>query len=231
MTEGEQLEADGKRITLYRGEGENLPVIYSNDYMESGKEVRKCCEALSCPPFHLVTVSGLNWDSDLSPWPSEPVVSDEDHFEGRAAEHLKWILDQAVPAAEKEFSLQHPRSYIAGYSMAGLFSLWTLYQTDFFSGAVSASGSVWYPGFSDYASAHELKKMPAGIYLSLGNKESRTANPFLRKTETIYRNLEKEYAGRGIPSVFEMNPGNHYRDVCVRMAKGITWLMGRDGIS
>lgn len=68
---------------------------------------------------------------------------------------------------------------IAGYSMGGLFALYAPYVTDLFSSAVSASGSVWYPEFVSYVKSHDFLKKPNTIYLSLGNQESRTRNPFL----------------------------------------------------
>ena len=220
-------ELNGKVVKLYRGCGEHLPVIYSNDYAENGDAVLKRCGELGCPPFHLVTISKVGWDRNLSPWPSEPVVAKNDHFDGNAPEYLKWFLGNVVPYAEEALALNNPVSYLAGYSMAGLFALWSLYETDFFSGAVCASGSLWYPGFCDFALGHDFKRQPAGIYLSLGDRESISKNPALQKTETVFRTLNEHDLRRGLPSVFELNPGNHYRDMDLRMAKGYRWILSQ----
>lgn len=225
MNEAVSTEMDGKVVKLYRGSGNHLPVIYSNDYSESGAAVRQCCEELGCPPFHLVTVSKAGWDSSMSPWPSEPVVAKNDHFTGNAPEHLQWLLGNVIPYAEGILELKEPVSYIAGYSMAGLFALWSLYQTDTFSGAVCASGSLWYPGFCDFALNHELRKTPSGIYLSLGDRESSGRNPALQRTESVFRTLDGHYRYSGIASIFELNPGNHYRDIVMRIAKGYRWML------
>lgn len=220
-------EMDGKTVKLYRGAGDRLPVVYANDYAESGEAVRKRCVELGCPPFHLVTVSKVGWDRNLSPWPSEPVVAKNDQFQGNAPDYLQWFLENVIPYAEEKLELRNPVSYIAGYSMAGLFALWSLYKTDFFSGAVCASGSLWYPGFCNFACSHSFRRIPAGIYLSLGDRESAVKNPALQKTETVFRTLNGHYLDSGIPSVFEMNPGNHYRDMELRMAKGYRWILSR----
>ena len=58
--------------------------------------------------------------------------------------------------------------YIGGYSLAGLFALWTAYQTDIFKG-VAASPSVWFPGFAEYMKKNEIKTDT--VYLSLGDGE------------------------------------------------------------
>lgn len=229
MRNAVSLELDGRAIRLYRGAGDDLPVVYSNDYAESGAAVLQRCEELGCPPFHLVTVSKVGWDQNMSPWPSAPVVAKNDHFDGNAPDYLNWFLASVVPCAEENLAVKNPVSYISGYSMAGLFALWSLYETDFFRGAVCASGSLWYPGFRGFALSHALKGEPDGIYLSLGDRESISRNPVLQKTESVFADLYGQYSRGGTPSVFEVNPGNHYRDMDVRMAKGYRWLLSRRG--
>lgn len=221
----EKTDPGKKIIRVYKESGDDLPVLYSSDYAESGNAVLKYCREFSCPPFHLVTISGLDWESEMSPWPSEPVVRKDDTFRGKGPEYLQWLLTDAVPYAEKKLGVEKPVSFLAGYSMAGLFALWTLYQTDFFKGAVCASGSLWYPGFDDFAAEQELKGRPQGIYLSLGEKESSVRNPVLQRTEAVYQKLEKNYREKKIRSIYERNPGNHYTDPEKRLAKGITWLL------
>ena len=227
MRDDVTTEIDKRIVKLYRGDGEALPVVYSNDYAESGEAVLGRCADLGCPPFHLVTVSELGWDRNLSPWPSAPVVSKNDHFDGNAPEYLKWYLGNVVPFAEETLELKDPVSYVAGYSMAGLFALWSLYETDFFRGAVCASGSLWYPGFCEFALSHAFRRVPEGVYLSLGDRESISKNSALQKTEAVFRTLNEQYARGGLAAIFELNPGNHYRDTDLRMAKGIRWLLTR----
>lgn len=112
-----------------------------------------------------------------------------------------------------------------GIIIKGLFALYAPYVTDLFSSVVSASGSVWYPEFISYVRAHDFLKKPDAIYLSLGDQESRTRNPFLRQTEDCTKELLSIYQSKGIDSVFELNPGNHYKDADYRLAKGITWIL------
>ncbi|MGI6003034.1 MAG: alpha/beta hydrolase-fold protein [Lachnospiraceae bacterium] len=220
-----KIEMDNMIIKVYPAEGEDLPVIYSCQYMECGKLLLDQCSRIGCPPFRLVTISRISWDEYLSPWPSDPVVTKEDHFTGQSPEFLQWLLQKAVPWAEKKMDPKPSRSYLSGYSMAGLFSLWSAYQTDFFDGYVCASGSLWYPDFLSFAKEHDLAKTPEGIYLSLGDQESAAANPALQQTESVYRALDEYYAQKGIPHIFELNPGNHYQDTALREAKGFRWLL------
>ena len=91
----------------------------------------------------------------------------------------------------------------------------------------SASGSVWYPGFADYVRDNDFVRRPDRVYLSVGDRESRTRNAFMRAVEDCDRALLDIYLSKGVDAVFETNPGNHFRDADIRLAKGISWVLSR----
>lgn len=214
---------DTKQITFYRNDNEYAPIVYINMYTDAGREVLEGCKKLGCKPFHLVTITKIRWDEELSPWASKPIVSKNDHFTGKADNYIRFMAKKIIPFTEKEIEPQY--RVIAGYSMGGLFALYVPYVTDLFSKVVSVSGSVWYPDFVSYARQNEFLQMPESIYLSIGDSESRTKNVFLQQTENNTRKLHSVYQSKNINSIFELNPGNHYKDAPYRMAKGITWIL------
>lgn len=218
------LRIGTKTVTIYPAGG-MAPMVYCNDFEESGEEILEKCRELGTSKLHLVTVSGLRWDEEMSPWPQEPVVTKEDHFTGEAGAYLKVLLEQIIPAAEEAVKGRITGRVIAGYSMAGLFAVYAPFLTDRFDGAVCASGSVWYPGFERYFLEHAYAKDPDTIYFSLGGKESSAKHPALQKTKDVMEALNRECKKRGILSRFEMNPGNHFRDPQLRLAKGIAWTL------
>ena len=213
---------NNRKISVYPCGEENAPVVYSAMYSENGKALLDCCETAECPAFHLVTISELDWNADLSPWAAPSVVTDNDGFAGNAGEFTGIIRESVIPFAE---SITGAPSYriIAGYSMAGLYALYAPYITDIFSKSVCASGSVWYEGFVDFAEKNGFIRPPDCIYLSLGDMESRTKNPVLSRVENCMDRLYHSYTQLGIPTVFEMNKGNHYKNAVLRLAKGIAW--------
>ena len=75
-------------------------------------------------------------------------VRDAEPFGGQAADFLDELLNQIIPQVES--SLPQPPTWrgIAGYSLAGLFALWSLWQTDAFDRAASASGRYGFPTLS-----------------------------------------------------------------------------------
>lgn len=120
-----------------------------------------------------------------------------------------------------EHGLKPCAIYIAGYSMAGLFALYSLYKTDRFAGAASCSGSLWFPGFSEYVHEHEFASATSKIYLSLGDREAKTKNPVMAMVEDNTRNIAELYSSQGCNMLFEMNQGGHFNDPELRTAKGI----------
>ena len=164
--------------------------------------------------FHVTAFLVDDWNRDLSPWQAPAVFGKEDFGDG-ARQTLQEILKYCEEDSRKY--------YIGGYSLAGLFSLWAVCQTDRFCGAAAASPSVWFPGFTDYLRDHRVQSK--SVYLSLGNKEERSRNAVMaavvdriRETYEILRNQE-------IPCTLEWNEGNHFRDSELRTAKAFSWVL------
>jgi len=220
-------EISGRHVQVYKTTEKEAPVIYTVDYMENGKSLIEACKSLGLAPFQLVTISGIRWDEDLSPWVSDPVVTREDHFTGEADLFLRSLTEEILPYAEGFIGKSAVRRYLAGYSMAGLFAVYAAYNTDVFSRYSSASGSLWYPGLMEYTEANTLPDSAESFYFSIGDRESAVANKALRTTRDNTERLSKLLSERGVQSVFELNPGNHYRDAALRMAKGIKWTLER----
>ncbi len=73
---------------------------------------------------NLVTVGVDLWEQNFSPWYAPRVFAKGPNFEDGAQKTLDTLIDQIIPWAESE--LTEPPTYrvLAGYSLAGLFSLW-----------------------------------------------------------------------------------------------------------
>ena len=169
---------------------------------------------LSGKDFCLVAIKVDNWNSDLSPWEA-PAVFGNESFGGKAAAALDEVL-KLTGDPSKTY-------YIGGYSLAGLFAIWAAYQTDVFKGVAAASPSVWFPGFSDYMA--ERKNCANSVYLSLGDKEDKTRNPVMATVGDNIRKAHELLKAQGVNTVLEWNPGNHFKDPDIRMAKGFEWVI------
>ena len=222
--EKQTFNTDKKKITLYPALAENRPVIYLTTYNDDGSKVYAEVQKDGCPDFTLVTVSGLNWEAELSPWAAGNLFKYSEMFTGGADAYLQFLTQQVLPQAEANLNSILWRG-LAGYSLAGLFTAYALYKTDLFSRAASMSGSLWYPGFNDFALQSALCKTPQHLYFSLGDKEARARNQYLKTVQQCTEELTAHYRSLGINTFYELNPGGHYRNIISRSAAGIKWLL------
>lgn len=222
------MQLDGRTVTVVPAPVANAPVVYVPSVSDNAEALAAACHGLGAPGFSLVCVSGLDWDADLSPWPAENVFKGQPPFAGRAPEFLGWMEHRLIPTAEEQLpSPDTSHRIAAGYSLAGLFALWAPYHTDAFCSVVSASGSLWFPGFLAICERLPFVRKPRRAYLSLGKKESRSRNPLLRETQGATEALARRLVDEGVDATFVLNPGGHFDNPTGRLAAGIAWALAR----
>lgn len=171
----------------------------------------------------LAAISGVDWNRELSPWEAPRAFHDGEDFGGLGPALLDTLTQQIIPLTENHLGYAPEFRGIAGYSLAGLFALWAVYQTDLFDRAASISGSLWFDGFLEFMKNHTPKAK--FIYLSLGDKEKLAKNPRLAAVEDCTRQAVELLGTHNIPVVFEMNRGGHFQDIPARIARGVSSLM------
>ncbi len=104
-----------------------------------------------------------------------------------------------------------------------MFALWVAYQTDVFDGVAAASPSVWFPGFIEYMRDTHIKCNK--VYLSLGDKESKTRNPIMGTVSDKITEAHNILKDADIDTVLEWNQGNHFKEPGIRTGKAFAWLL------
>ena len=204
------------QVCLYVPEAEgSLPVIWLPCQKSQGENVfallqQKC--VLAC-------VTGMNWNDDLSPWPAPRLFASSQDFGGKASAFLSLLSHHILPAMEAQLSFSVDARGIAGYSMAGLFALYSIYHTDLFSSVASVSGSLWFDGWVEYALSHSFSVSSPYLYLSLGQKEHRTRNARMARVKRCTQALADAWQ---TPLI--LHPGGHFQDPELRLAQGIDAL-------
>lgn len=221
------LEIGGKKIEVYPSLTPNRPVIYLNTVSSEGGKVYQTLQNMNCPDFTLVSIGNLQWDHDMAPWDIPPISKNDPPCTGGADEYLQLLTSTIIPQAEKSVPGGPSWRGLAGYSLAGLFALYAMYRTDLFSRIASMSGSLWFPDFKEYAVTHERQKEPEHLYVSLGDKECKTRNPYLKVVQAHTEELVAFYQSQQIDTEYQLNPGNHFADAIKRSALGIQWLLSR----
>lgn len=176
--------------------------------------------------FTLVACETGDWNAELSPWPEAKGAYGES-FAGEGPATLAWLREACIPAIEGAGETTRPRA-IAGYSLAGLFAAWAFLESGAFQGLASCSGSLWFPGWTDWARDHAAPASSVA-YLSLGKKEPRVRNAQVAQvgaaTEALAAAFKESDALRA--STFVWNPGGHFNDPTGRLAAGIAWTVAR----
>ena len=217
--------AGGKEATLFVAQDAGAPLVVLNTYLGDGQSTMDELAGLEAPDASVLVVGGLNWDHDMTPWYCPPLTKDDTPCTGGAGEYLPVLLGEILPAAKEHLDAEPVYLGIAGYSLAGLFAVWAAYNCDAFARVSSMSGSLWFPDFREYAEQHELARTPERVYLSLGNKEAKTPNRMLRRVQENTEALAGHFRSLGIPTTYELNPGNHFQDAALRSATGIAAIL------
>lgn len=204
----------------------NPPVfIWGEDptHGETTQQLFEKVKTLTAKPFAIVSFDITDWNGQFSPWEA-PAVFGNNKFSGKGKSTLQYLEEEIVPKVRESFT--ESKIYLAGYSLAGLFSLWGLYQSVLFDGAVCCSSSLWFENWDTFALSHDIKKS-VDIYMSLGKQESNTRNIIMAKvgerTNQQKYLLEKNPLIKNI--IFEWNEGGHFSNPLLRTAKGIAAIL------
>ena len=205
------------------------PLVVMNSFGEEWKQVAEVLEQLEVRDYSMLAVTRSEWNKDLAPWKASAVFNGEADFGGGADEYLNMLTGEIIPETIKEHDLKPSAIFIAGYSMAGLFALYSLYKTDVFDGAASCSGSLWFPGFKEFVLDNDPAVSTSKIYMSLGDREANTKNKVMATVEDNTKAVAGRFNDLGFDVLFEMNQGGHFTDPALRTAKGIAYLLGERG--
>lgn len=205
-------------------------IVYLHVYNGDGLDVLNECGNIDCPPFTLVAIKPACWNDDLTPWKCPGLFANDVPFAGRAQDQLRLLEEEIIPQVERECGKPNSSRIcrtVAGYSLAGLFATWTALNSSAFSRIASASGSLWYPDFAHFATETPLACPIDCAYFSLGSKEAKTPSRLLRNVATGTDEVVAAFRSKGVPTQFESNPGNHFKEPALRMARGITWAISQ----
>ena len=220
-----QLHISGKEVDVYPSTTPDCPIIYLNTFQKEGDRVYQVLRNDYCPDFTLVAISGLEWDHDMAPWDIPAISKNDTPCTGGDDDYLRFLSSEIIPKVERGISVSWRG--ITGYSLAGLFAVYALYQTELFERVATMSGSMWFPDFKEYIFSHEMKRQPECIYFSLGDRECKTKNPYLKTVQEDTEAIHSFYQQKGIDTKYQINPGNHFQNGIQRTASGISWILSR----
>ena len=173
-------------------------------------------------PFVLAAFQVFDWNLDLMPW-HDDAISRKPEVGTKTEETLGYVTESLLPALEADYGKLPV--ILGGYSLGGLFALWSAMQTERFAAIAAASPSLWIKDWLDYAYVHPVK---AGkVYLSLGDQEEHVKNRAIARVGDSVRGeyelLKAQLGSENCTLVW--NPGNHFQDGDKRLAAAFSWCI------
>ena len=199
------------------GSGGTLALLFSGFDRELFADVGGIL-AQSCGGVTLAEFGDIDWDRDYSPW--EAAGTNGRVFSG-GADRLVGFLPDIVQELSRRYG-EFSRVYLCGYSLGGLFALYSAAVWDFpaLCGAASCSGSMWFPGWTEFLREHPIH---GDVFLSLGGKEKNSPDPMMASVEEKTMEV-KRIAERTARVVFRNEPGGHFSRVPQRLARAVEYL-------
>lgn len=173
-------------------------------------------------PFVLAAFQVFDWDLDLTPW-HDDAINRKPEVGTKTGETLRYVTESLLPALEKEYGKLPV--ILGGYSLGGLFAIWSSSQTDRFAAIAAASPSLWIRDWLDFAQMHPVKT--ARVYLSLGDREEHVKNRAIARVgDSVRGEYELLQAQLGNANcTLAWNPGGHFQDEDKRLAAAFSWCI------
>ena len=206
---------DAAKYLLIQPVDEHDIEVLDNEVAEIQKNTEK--------PFSLIAFKIEDWNYELPPWEEPPVFGNKSFGSG-AKDTLEFIENRLIPTVKEKYNLNDEvRFILGGYSLAGLFSLWSAYKLDTFFGIAAASPSVWFNGWEEFMNNNT--PLSNNIYLGLGDTEEKTKNKVMCKVGDNIRKQEQLLKNDNINTILEWNKGGHFSNSDIRVAKAFVWCI------
>ena len=173
-------------------------------------------------PFVLAAFQVFDWDLDLTPW-HDYAINRKPDVGTKTGDTLRYVTESLLTALEKEYGKLPV--ILGGYSLGGLFAIWSSSQTDRFAAIAAASPSLWIRDWLDFAQMHPVKA--SKVYLSLGDREEHVKNRAIARVgDSVRGEYELLQAQLGKDNcTLAWNPGGHFQDEDKRLAAAFSWCI------
>lgn len=217
----EETTIDNRTITIYSEPNADallLQAVDSHDMEEMEKEISYLENALDTT-FTIVAIKIRRWNEELTPWTAPPVFG-KIPFGNGASSTLDFITGKVILAMKQKRSFKSV--ILGGYSLSGLFALWSSYNAVLFDGIVAASPSVWYKDWLLFGTEQMLLQKCIPQPGRQGEPQQEQADGYRCR---MHRTAEKILDSQNVNVVMEWNEGNHFTDNGERTAKGFAWCL------
>ena len=212
---------EGFHYLVLRSEEGSAPCIYYLGLPQEMEGAQRLSDGFGCTIVYIVIDQ---WDDQLTPWPAKGLYRNDPDFRGEAAHFLDALVNRLIPAIEEAEGFMATRRAIAGYSLAGLFSVYAFANCALFSCVASMSGSFWYEGWTDYIASLDLDKRGCSAFFSLGDRERKAKEKILHRVQENTEITIEVLESWGVTVRHHLVLGGHFDNVYERVREGLAFL-------
>lgn len=211
-----------------------LPILYMLDGLEVEKIWDKIIEPLEekvlkgeMKPFIAVGIYAKERQNEYTPWKQEGIAPRFVAFGGNAKEYLAFLTEELMPYIEENYRVDKENIGLMGYSLGGLFAIYTAFTEATFTKIASVSGSSWYPNLTQFVQTSQLANKEVKLYMSSGENEGAGKTNILKDaalcTHAIMKSLEEKVKS---PEHFTtyFDQGGHHNYLVERYQRAIQWF-------
>ncbi len=215
----------------------NHPVLYVHDGESFLQSFKVIISSLEQEYFNdlpiIVAISTNDRLADYTPWAAKALSNKFPDFKGEADRYLTYIEKTVKPFIDNEYSTLSDFSdtYLMGFSLGGLVSLYATFKTHCFGNIISISGSFWYPNWIEYIEKNNILNPTINLLLLAGKNEGRNKvtiqkDSFLFATQT--HEILQLKLNRMIP--FFLDEGEHHDFQSERYLKALQWICQQENL-
>lgn len=156
---------------------QSYPTVYLLDGDVLLPVLEKMLEGQQPYKFILVGVPAADRLAEYTPWPEKALNARFADFGGKGAQHLEFLQQRVLPHMQNLLgcTCAAQNTALAGHSLGGLLSTYSLFTTQAFGHVASVSGSFWYNGWKEFVNTNSVVNTAASVYLSSGTNEGERA--------------------------------------------------------
>ena len=235
----------GREIFIYlppsykSSKDKRFPVLYGND----GAELYKYSERLinsfeegfkegRLNEFIWIGIYSEKRIHEYTPWPAPALVSKFDNFGGEGKGYIEFVVNEIKTYIDSNYNTKTDakNTWIMGYSLGGLISVYSVYVTNAFGKIASICGSFWYKDMVKWIEENDMLNRDFQLYIHYGKKEGegkktlqRDAVMCVEKVIEIFRDKLSYTEELKISN----DDGGHHHYVEERYINAIYWLANK----
>ena len=220
----------------YKNNNKRFPVLYGNDGAELYRYSDRLIESFEkgfkegkLNEFIWIGIYSEKRIHEYTPWPAPSLAPKFDDFGGQGREYIEFVVNGIKLYIDKNYNTKYDKknTWIMGYSLGGLISVYSLYVTNVFGKIASVCGSFWYKGMVNWITENNMLNEDFQLYIHYGRKEGQDKKTLQQNavicTESIIE-IFKDELGYIEDIDVSSDDGGHHQYMEQRYINAIYWL-------